>query len=400
MDSSPLTPFKDIHYSNSFINELPAGCKAFGAGASQHRKIQWIKSWSTCNSHFTFILILAGSKTAEIEGISAAGHTPDSRRYTAVADAELILHGPAVYREWALPPLPAGISPALISYVAKEFLRSDPLILTAGLNQLPSFPHIPVDSPLNGPASCLSTGKAMSLKRVEALWNKGYSMGKKLRQPLLIAECIPGGTTTAQAILTGLGLSIADLISSSSRTRPLAIKKKTVEIGLQKSGLKENPLPKQLLAAVGDPFQVIATGLLIGARQAGQPVLLGGGSQMLAVIALALRTIKPTNRSVFVNEIVLGTTSWLAEEKSSSQKSCNSLMLLMDKVGKHFGVELLGIASGLRFNSSRCQALRDYELGFIKEGVGAGALSLLAQLNGASCNELIKGCETGVDLLK
>ena len=48
-----------------------------------------------------FFLILAGSQTAEIEGISAAGSTAVSRRYTAVADAELLLRGPMSSKKMA-----------------------------------------------------------------------------------------------------------------------------------------------------------------------------------------------------------------------------------------------------------------------------------------------------------
>ena len=63
------------------------------------------------------LLLLAGTATAAVPGISAAGATPESRRLTAAADAELLLLGPAQLRPHALPPLPAGVSPALIARV-------------------------------------------------------------------------------------------------------------------------------------------------------------------------------------------------------------------------------------------------------------------------------------------
>ena len=44
------------------------------------------------------LLLLAATDTAAVEGISAAGSTPQSRRRTAAADAELLLHGPACTR--------------------------------------------------------------------------------------------------------------------------------------------------------------------------------------------------------------------------------------------------------------------------------------------------------------
>ena len=52
------------------------------------------------------LLLLAGTRTAETKGISAAGCTPEARRTTALADAELLLNGPSVAPRWPLPPSP------------------------------------------------------------------------------------------------------------------------------------------------------------------------------------------------------------------------------------------------------------------------------------------------------
>ena len=71
-------------------------------------------------------------------------------------------------------------------------------------------------------------------------------------------------------------------------------------------------------------------------------------------------------------------------------------MRLIDIVGAHFHVNLLGIASGLRFVSSERRVLRDYERGHVKEGVGAGAFALLAQLKGVSIDKLVKACDAAV----
>ena len=53
----------------------------------------------------------------------------------------------------------------------------------------------------------------------------------------------------------------------------------------------------------------------------------------------------------------------------------------------------------MRFHSSTHQPLRDYERGYVKEGVGAGALLLLAQLRGCSCAELVLDCEDALEQL-
>ena len=52
---------------------------------------RWIRIWSNSINEINSLLVLAGSKTAEIEGVSSAGATKESRRYTAVADAELTI---------------------------------------------------------------------------------------------------------------------------------------------------------------------------------------------------------------------------------------------------------------------------------------------------------------------
>ncbi len=379
---------------------LPYGCRAFGSRTSFLEIQKWIKILTRTNSGLDFLLILGGTRTAEIDGISAAGSTSVSRRFTAIADAELLLYGPSKEKRWPLPALPAGVSPALISYVANRWLGLYPFVLAVGLSKQPDFSHLRFDLPSNGPADCLTTGNAMCLERVQTLWQKGISMGRRLSKPLFLTECVPGGTTTAQAVLTGLGLSVGDLISGSIRNPPTSLKRQIVQRGLISSGLGVNPLPKQLLAAVGDPFQAAAVGILLGAREVGQKVLLGGGSQMLAVLALALAELKPFQRSRFVEGIALGTTSWLIEESISSPeetKESSSLLSLIGLIEKHFDIKMIGFASGLRFNNSVCRVLQDYEKGYVKEGVGAGAFAFLAQLNGATCDDLVKACEEAVD---
>ncbi len=343
------------------------------------------------------MLVLAGSKTAEVEGISAAGATSESRQYTALADAELLLNGPSIHMNWPLPPLSGGVSPALISYVSSSFLNVKPLVVAIGLSQSPTFPHLAIESPLLGPAECLTSGKAMNMDRVETLWQRGFKMGQKLTKPLLLAECVPGGTTTAHAVLTGLGLKINNLISGSARNPPVDLKKALVQKGLSAAKLGVNPLAKKLIASVGDPFQPFSVGLVLGAREAKQPVLLGGGSQMLAVLALALSVIQPQLRAGFVEEIAIGTTSWLAGETINASQGQKSFIRLIDVFEEFFEIRLLGLASGLNFQETNYKVLRDYEFGYIKEGVGAGALSLLAQLAGVSRRNLVKGCELAVD---
>ena len=354
--------------------------------------------WHETGGDLDFILILAGSKTSEVKGISAAGLTPSSRRYTALADAEFLLKGPLKKLKWDLPKLNAGFSPALISYVGSKFLNINPLIISVGLFNEPTFQHINFETPSQGPAECLKNGNAMKIDRVRFLWEEGLSMGKEMTQPLLLAECVPGGTTTAQAVMNGLGISVEDLMGSSIINPPIDLKRNLVEEGLRNADLGENPLSQNVIAAVGDPFQPVAVGLILGAREVGLPVLLGGGTQMIAILSLALRAIKPSKRSYFLSGVSIATTAWLAEDRQLlTNGDRSSFERLINLVEKHFNVEILAFSSGLKFINSTKKELKDYEKGYVKEGVGAGAISFLAQVNGVSCSQLIKACELAID---
>tara|TARA_Y100001968_G_scaffold333944_1_gene401567 strand:- start:4773 stop:5948 length:1176 start_codon:yes stop_codon:yes gene_type:complete len=376
--------------------KLPDGCYLFGSGITDDSIRKIIETYSNGGRSIYSLLILAGSKTAEVEGISWAGATAKARRYTALADAELLIKGPSSDRKWSLPPLPAGVSPALISHVASKLIDLDTNVINVGLKQVSQSEYFSIEHPPQGPALCLSSGKSMSLERVEALWNKGFEIGHQLDKPILISECVPGGTTTAQAVLTGLGLEVGKLINGSVLNPPFQLKKNLIEKGLKQASLGLNPSPKKLLAAIGDPFQPLAVGLILGARSAGQEVLLGGGAQMLAVLALAIRHEIKSARLKFVEGILLSTTSWLFNEKINSSICDSSIAQLMAKIEKLFDVSLLGVSSGLNFKSSYSKALRDYELGYIREGVGAGAISFLAELSGISCYKLVDHCEKAV----
>ncbi|MEC7898101.1 MAG: nicotinate-nucleotide--dimethylbenzimidazole phosphoribosyltransferase [Cyanobacteriota bacterium] len=345
------------------------------------------------------LLLLAGTRTAETNGISAAGCTPEARRTTALADAELLLNGPSVAPRWPLPPLPAGVSPALISWVMCDQLGLHPQVAALGLSLPPPFAHLRCEPPEFGPADCVSTGHAMELERVRQLLQRGHRLGSRLRHPLLLAECVPGGTTTALAVLTGLGLPVDTLVSGSALHPPMTLKQTLVRQGLASCSTGSAVDIGVLLAAVGDPFQAFATGLLLGVVEADQPVLLAGGSQMAAVLALALQALPPSARQGLSNQVLLGTTAWLAAECLQASAGPSSLMVLLRNLEQHFSVSLQAYAAGLRFSNSQQPRLRDFEQGHVKEGVGAGGLTLLAQWRGLPLSRLGIACDRAVDQL-
>ena len=140
----------------------------------------------------------------------------------------------------------------------------------------------------------------------------------------------------------------------------------------------------------------MAAGLLTTARE---PVLLGGGSQMAAVMALALSALTLSERQHLAGRMLLATTAWLAEERFRPDEP-PALGRLLDSVSARFGAPLVGVSSGVHFHATDVPELRDYERGFVKEGVGAGALLFLAQLKGAARQDLVDGCARAVACLQ
>lgn len=340
------------------------------------------------------LLVLGGTATAEVPGISAAGATPASRQLTAAADAELLVMGPAAQCPHRLPPLLAGVSPALISWCVLERLGLPAVVVDAGCAVAPAIPHIRLGGT---PARCLSSGMAMELAAVLRLQQQGHRLGYRWAQChpqglLVLAECVPGGTSTAEAVLSGLGLDVAGLVSGSMRVPPHGLRAALVQQGIAAAIATGCELgnPLAVLAAFGDPFQAFALGFLEGIAQAPgseAQLLLAGGSQMAAVLALALAKAELPLRQVMAQRFAVVTTAWVMQE------ACSELAELLIRVGASYGVELLLAHSNLRFHNCDQQALRDYELGFVKEGVGAGGLSWLWEVAGFSPQALAAACD-------
>ena len=348
--------------------------------------------------HSQLLLLLGGTETAAVPGISAAGATADSRRFTAAADAELLWLGPDQPLPHRLPPLPAGVTPALISWVVQQQLRLPLLIVDAGAALPPAVPHLQLGLP---PSRCLSSAVAMEAQHLQRRLQRGRQLGAGFRRChpsglLVLAECVPGGTSTAEAVLTGLGLDVSGVVSGSLRQPPHRLRQGLVQQGLRglaaRHGSELEPL--QVLAGLGDPFQAFALGVLQGALPPegldlapGPQVLLAGGSQMLALQALHLALLAPRQRGAAAGRVVVATTGWLMGESGSN------LAELVRRIAERWGATPQLAHAALDFAGCQQQALRDYEQGYVKEGVGAGAMAWLWELSGRSPLHLAAACD-------
>jgi uncharacterized protein (TIGR00303 family) len=320
-----------------------------------------------------FACVLGFTNTCLIPGISAAGKTPEDRRYTAIADAEFLARGVQPHPDYPLPPLIAGASPVYISRAIVAALDLPSYIFNAGLPIAPTVPHIDLEG---SPAACLSTGAALPLNIVKHLYHQGLSWGEKLAalhpdSYLVIGECVVGGTTTALSLLTGLGIDALGKVNSSHPVCNHHQKAEIVAQGLAHLNLSiTNPplSPLELVAAIGDPMQIVVAGMAIAASRT-TGVLLAGGTQMLAIAALIQSIAVHQNLTINTAQIIVGTTAWVAGDRSGDTVTLAQLI-----------PQIPLISTNLSFANSKYPQLQVYEQGFVKEGVGAGGLAIAASL--------------------
>lgn len=314
-----------------------------------------------------FACVLGFTETGLIPGISAAGATPDDRKYTALADAEFLVRGVSTQPTYALPPLQAGASPVLITRAVLSAQQMPSALFNAGLPILPSVSAIDLGG---SPARCLSHANALDLDIAQHLFEQGLAWGEKLAAAhpyLVLSECVVGGTTTALALLLGLGWAADGKVNSSHPVCNHQQKRNLVQAGLAKLPNELHPLA--LWAAIGDPMQGVVAGMALAASRQGG-VLLAGGTQMLAVYALMQAIAQADCLDWQPEQVLVGTTRWVAEDTTG------------DTVGLANLLQAPLIATQLSFADSRHPALQAYERGYVKEGVGAGGSAIAAHLYG------------------
>lgn len=322
-----------------------------------------------------FIATIGTTETGKIPGLSAAGANPDFTDFTPPADAELLLLGRCKSIQ-GVPITPDGIpTPALITTSSLHLADIPVLVVNGGVKVKPQVPYVDLGG---NSGRDIRTGD--SVDNVEEVIERAKVLGEQLAKAsdyLAIGESIPGGTTTALGVLTALGVNAEGKVSSTLPENPHGLKVDVVRSGLKKAGEKFGSLannPIKAVSCVGDPMMPALAGLVIGgSRQA--PVLMAGGTQMTAVLAV-INALEPKA----LCNVAVGTTRWVAKDKSSDicgiiKQFCNVPVLAAD----------------LDFGSSKYPGLRIYETGLVKEGVGAGGASIaaMAKTGGAVTKDIL-----------
>jgi uncharacterized protein (TIGR00303 family) len=336
-----------------------------------------------------FLLCCASSGVSDIEGISAAGVSAADRRLTPAIDAEALLLGRPLSAK-ALPVSPKGIvSPVVLTRACLQLSGINATVIDCGSFVRPAVDHMTVG---DVPARCPSTGQALTIEVVERLFDIGLAEGARLSRHhdcLLIGECVPGGTTTALGVLAATGLPVTGLVSSSLPVANHSAKQHLIGLGLKSAGHSPeyylaNPLAA--VAAAGDPMQAFVTGMALAAAKR-VPVVLAGGSQMLAVQWLMQCMIRAGFKDNVMGRLLVATTKWVAFDASAQAVALAKL------------TDAMFVASCPDFLKSRHEGLRAYEEGNVKEGVGAGAAMWIAHLRGHEAPDIMTAIDNSYDLM-
>ena len=319
------------------------------------------------------VILAAGTTdTAAIDGISAAGADPQLRYHTPSADAEIVTYGRPVLAP-VVPVSPTGCpTPAVVTRAARELLGFQWTTIDAGLAEPAGAPTVDLGvDPGDDVRDRIAVPDADEIVERARAYAAGLDEDR-----IAIAETVPGGTTTAMGVLEALGERAA--VSSSLPENPLDRKRSVVEAALDASDLSAGDLsnrPVPAIRRVGDPVQAVVLGLLLGARESGTEVELWGGTQQLAILALA-------RHAGLAGSIPVATTTYVAEDDSAAVPA------LAAEVDAELQV------TDPQFDRSDHVAMERFEAGEAKEGVGMGGA--LAWIERAGARDALRDRVTTV----
>ena len=316
------------------------------------------------SGNFLFSFVISYTQTCEIPGITFAGADSDSIQFTPPGDAEYLHYGYCKTID-KIPMTPDGKpTPALLTKTALEASSIPHLVINAGSKISPQLPFI--QTGLN-PGKNISLESAMNDSQIAQAVDYGRIVGRSLASMtdcLIIGESLPGGTTTALAVLRGLGFNAK--VSSSIPNNPVDLKNRIVDSALERLTSDQ---PYSVVANLGDPMIAFVTGMLSSASEISK-VMLAGGTQMTAVLAFASQI------GFNENNTAIGTTSYITNDESANFKTL---------VSEIADIPAIAVDPGLK--NSKFSGLKAFSEGFAKEGVGAGGSIIASMLKTGNNSE-------------
>ena len=289
-----------------------------------------------------YILLAGTTMVSTIKGISAAGESPELTKLTPVLDSEIIHSGKCISYN-VIPMTSNGIpTPAIITRASNEISKISTLMIDSGLTEEPKIPFL-----YTGLKEAKNFSKETALKNYENAINYGEYIGKLIDNKykyIFIAESVPGGTTTAYAVLKALGYDY--MTSSSLKENPDNIKNDLIEKAFKRIKLNKNDY-NSIIREYGDYMMALSIGISKNVKKSN--IIYSGGTQMANVYLLDKLINNSKDRYVF-------TTKYVVEDKNNLMKNIVKDNLI------YSNTDFSGI-NGLKY----------YENGYVKEGTGFGA---------------------------
>ena len=186
-----------------------------------------------------FLLFIGETALARIPGLSAAGSNVDALPYTAPADADMLFYD----RPKVAPTLPfdpfGHPSPAVVTRAALLEAGFPVQTVRVGTSIAPASPHVTISE---------TPGRDMrfesAVRDYEEISARSAELARSLDgsvKQVVLAESVPGGTTTAMLVLRALGY--LGTVSSAGPENPLSLKEQiwketSARLGIEAGGMK------------------------------------------------------------------------------------------------------------------------------------------------------------------
>ena len=329
----------------------------------------------------TFMLALSNTHTANIPGITQAG-IPGMLHLTPTLDSEFVCLGEVRSLD-NIAKTPKGVpTPALITravHLLHPYSRVE--LLDLGLEVSPKIAYAKIHNFDMKPSRRIDDGAGIEAMEI---FQKAVAFGQNYKcqdDYIILGESVPSGTTTAKATAMALGYDVENKFSSSFKDVPDDIRTSTINDALKR--IKKDDDIFNTLSSISDNMLIFNAGFILGLNNS-TPIVLAGGTQMACVLLVVNSILKQMEGSIETSNLSLCTTAWVSEDKNSD---IEALINMCDfKVNTYY--------SDFDFSFSNHPALKLYDEGEAKEGVGAGGALMYGFLNGLSKEEITSKVES------
>lgn len=329
----------------------------------------------------TFMLALSNTKTINIEGITQAG-IPKLIHLTPTLDSEFVCVGEVRCLE-NIAQTPKGVpTPALMTrgvHLLKPFNSIE--LLNLGLEVSPKVEYFTQHNFDIKPSGSIDTGANID---AQAVFQKGVEFGRDYKcenDYIILGESVPSGTTTANATALALGYDAKEFFSSSFKNVPNSIREETINKALDNIKNKDDLF--DILGSVSDNMLIFNAGFILGLNNR-LKIILAGGTQMAGVLLIVNSILRYMGGKIDSSNLALCTTKWVAQDKNSDIKA---LLEMLDFPINSYFVDF-------DFSLGQHPALKLYDEGEAKEGVGAGGALAYGVLNGLNKQTITNQIET------